>query len=408
MSDTENSYTDSLKSFFDNLFVNTKFDAKLAKELYNFQVLYTNRNDDHIAYFGSGLTGVSVVRFTSTDMLNVLENILNIDYKLGADELLKVKTVNHAFVVSSDFFNLAMLYTTYRFANSPYLDQKKRDRAQLDTILILNYKLMGGLLSHYFKYPADQHAATATFSNLSYRFALKRLGTWSAWYNYRATEILDKTSIHRVVFDKFTDDQATTYAAADIQGRVRDTLKNIYAEYVKVLEKGEKLGQSTSTGTNYEGEDELLDKVGGIQDYINYIKSISHDYNSLYKSDLVHVIDKVVLGGNKRHFGLVLEWIAANSTSKEYDEFITHLLTYSFNYLNEHSFLRDQRDLTGFLFDLKNGIMSSKSIDPDLKAARTISEHLVTTAVKEYIGKASLMSTKTMVMLYLAIRAFKK
>ena len=397
-----------LKIFFDNLFQNIKFDKRMAIELYQFQVSFTNRNDEHINYFGSGLTGVNVVRFTPSDTKQVTEQIIGIDFEQASKDLLNVSSLNHDWAVSSDLFNLLMLYVTYRFSNTPYLDEKKRIRAQLDTMLILNYKLMCGLLSHYFKYPADTHVAQATFSNLSQRYLIKKLGTWTAWYEFRSKEIISDDSIHRKVFDKFVDDNAVIYAINDIQGRVRDTLKNIYAEYDKVIQRGEKLGQTASVGSNIEGEDEFLDKVGGLQDYVNYIYSISHDYNSLYKEELITVTNKIVLGGNLRLLNQVLLWVSKNSNNKLYIEFVEHLLAYSFNYLSDHSFFRNKRDLTGFLFDLKNGLMTSKTSDHDLINARELAEKITKQAIKEHIGKSTLMSTRTMFMLYIAVRSFKK
>jgi hypothetical protein len=302
-----------------------------------------------------------------------------------------------------------MVYVTHRFSTTPYLDDKKRIRAQLDTMLILNYRLMCSLLSHYFKYPADINVAQATFANLSYRFILKKLGNWMLWYDHRCKEIIADNSIHREILNKFNNDLTITLAVADIQGRVRDVLKNIYAEFIKVLEKGDKYSTTSSTGIGADGEEKILDMTGGLAEYITYINSISHDYNSLYRDDIITLVDNLVVGGNKRILDATIKWISENNMHHEYETLNKHLLTYAFNYLNDHEYLKNKRNLQSFLFELKNGLMTSKSNDPDLILARNSGLTIVKLANKKVtIGKSTMLATRTMLMLYLCLRTFIK
>ena len=87
---------------FDRVCGHVKFDVKLAQRIINFQVGFVNKNEDHVAFFGGVLTGVHVVRMTSTDMGNFFADVLQINEIELEDELHALSAVVADRKVSGD------------------------------------------------------------------------------------------------------------------------------------------------------------------------------------------------------------------------------------------------------------------------------------------------------------------
>jgi hypothetical protein len=58
----------TLLDVFDEQFKHVKFDAKLAKAIYTYQISYINSSREYLEFFGSNLLGVHVIRFKDSDV----------------------------------------------------------------------------------------------------------------------------------------------------------------------------------------------------------------------------------------------------------------------------------------------------------------------------------------------------
>ena len=66
--------------FFDLQFKHLKFDAKLASEIYKYQIYLTTKNEDHMLFFGGGLTGCYSLSTSVNDVNYLFKDILDSDY----------------------------------------------------------------------------------------------------------------------------------------------------------------------------------------------------------------------------------------------------------------------------------------------------------------------------------------
>jgi len=401
----------SIKEVFDRVLSHVKFDKHLATLFFKQRISFLNKNSEHLEFFGGGLTGVQVVRFTSSDFSKFFDEILGIDPIGLQEELHELPSVNKDHKVGSDAFNLTCMYLVHRFLTSPMLDPKHKEQVCVDILLLFNYKCLTSLLSTYFRYPCDIKLAKATYDSLSFRFLIKKLGTWQKVLEFRCHDVLDKNGLHLTNLVKFLDDDRIMYAVADSQGRVRDMLKNIYAEMILVQQSGYKINSTANTGIDADGEAVFKDKLGGLESYISYIVGLTGDRNSFIKQELIGIVLKMMHVVQERGFVKSLEWISLNilnQQEKEVEEFVTTTITHSHNYLTSNEFnFKNTRDISLILSKLKGAYSSSRSTDKDLERLRTIGEEIVQKALGKTNAQAA-AALRTSLMLYVCLRAYTR
>lgn len=401
----------TIKEFFDDAFRHVLIDANLAKELYRYQVGFVNKNSEHMEFFGGNLLGVHVVRFTEKDSNKFFNDILDVDNFDLKDQIDELPGINPTWKVSSDPFNLSCVYLIHKFLTSKVLPKDVINRAVIDTGLILNYKYITSLLAGYFKYPADPKIAQAVYAGLSNRYLIKKLGNWQEVLTYRAKELVEPESIWLNTLRTFTPDKDVVDMVNDTQGRIRDMVKNITAEFMTAHAAGEKIYNSSNMGLDGDGEEVVKDKVHGPEMYQNYLLSVMADENSFIREELVTVVCRVMTGMQIRNFRNTLFWLSRNAHDTFHEmveKFVRNVLIYSIDYLSKHGYLlRDSKDLAGIVSKLKNLYLSSRSSDPELAEIRDVGLVMV----KEACGKTSdqaAAAIRTGIILYICIRAFTK
>lgn len=397
-----------IKGIFERNCGDLVFDKKLAKKINDFQIGFVNKNEEHMVFFGGNLTGVQVVRFTSQDRDKWFGEIMQADDVTLEDELLKLPIINPNWHVATDIFNHSCLWLIHKFLTSEHLNDKEKHAAALDCALILYYRFITSLLFRYFRYPADPRTAQATYAQLSYKFAIKKYGSWYATLEARSENLIEENSLHSNTFKEFTQDLDIVYLVNDSQGRIRDMLKNIYSVFKATHTSGIKI-KTTSSVAEHDGEQILKDKTKNLSNYTRYLHSVVSDKDSFIKEELTDLIEKIMHTMNPKLFKDTLEWCSINykySSDKNVEKLIDETLTHSFQYLtNNRNVLKDNTDLAGLLSKLRGVYMSSRSTDEDLIKIRRLSEKIIKQATNSKSENA-IASVRTGLMLYIVIRAF--
>lgn len=400
--------TITLSEVFDEHFKNTKFNSKLAKNIYQFQIGYVNRNQEHMEFFGGNLLGVQVVRFKDSDLSMFFNDTIDIDYVSLERDLSKVTTINHEFKISSDTLNLTCIYMIHRFFTSPLISDKERERAVYDVALVFFYRCIAALISDRFRYPADPKIAQAAYAALSQKFLIKKLGSWNKVMDYRAKDLVLKNGLHYKKLVSFNNDQDIVYVINDAQGRVRDIIKGYYNEFKKTHSEGLGIATTSSVFLDIEGEETTKDKIGSTESRIAYIKSIISDKNSFVKDDLVAVISKINTNTSFRMMKMTLEWLSDNYNSEKYhkdiDDFLVKIIIHSFHLIQYNLNTANLRDYPRILLGLKNLYLSTRSTDEDLMEIRDIGERLIKNSTKDDLSNSLIMSTRTSIILYITFR----
>lgn len=399
----------SLKQVFDSAFQEVKFDSKLIKALYKYQLWYINKSQEHMEFFGGNLLGVQVIRFKDSDLNKFYDEVLSIDYLSLVERVKLVDTINHEFKISSDTFNLTCMYLIHRILTSPLISDNDRIRGAYDTALCFFYRCVAAITSAWFRYPTDKQTAQAAYANLSNKYLIKKLGTWSKVMDYRATELIDKENIHHKALISFNDDLAIVYAINDSQGRIKDLIKNYTAEFMKTHSDGTVIASSSSVMKDVEGEEVLKEKTKTTEAYIFYIRSILIDKNSFIKEDLISVIAKLNTNTSGRMIRHILNWIHSNYGSVDFhqliDEFTVKVIVHSFYLMQNQIPNFNARDYPHILINLKNLYLSTRSTDPDLLEIRDLGEQIIKEASPNKVSDSLVLSTRTAIILYITLRA---
>ncbi len=397
----------TISNIFDETFKHIKFNNSLAKKIYYYQFSYINKSKEYMEFFGGNLIGTHIVRFTTQDEIRFFNDVLDIDYIGLLKEKKRISTIDHSRKISSDLFNLVIMYMIHRFLTSPIINDKDRNRAIYDLALLFFMRCLVILNNDWFKYPADPKIVQAAYGKLSRKYLIKELGSWHKVLDYRAKKLIDKNEIHYKRFKEFKDDLETVYIINDSQGRIRDIMKGYYSEFVITHSEGDNILTTSSTIVDVEGEIVLKDKIGTVETYITYLKGIIVDKDSFIKNDLLNIITNINTNTSNRMLRSVLEWMSDNYNNTKYhttiDEFIQKVIIHSFHLLNQNN-ITNMRDYPRILVSLKNLYLSTRSTDKDLEEIRDIGE-IIIKAKDTKPSQSLLMSTRTALILYIIFRS---
>ncbi len=397
-----------LKQIFDERFGNIRVNKELGLEFYNSQVRFISKGQEYIDFFGGNLVGVHVIKFTPNDEQNFYDlfetNKEEVTYLVD-----KAPGINKNFIVSSDPFNLLNVYFTYRSLTSNYLNEKQRHEASMNLILLLNYKFITSIMNHFFRYPIDKATAEVIYNNLSFKFLLKQKGNWSNTLEYRAQEIIGPDSIHKETLLKFNDDNKIIYLLNDSQGRLRDMIKNIYREYLRVKESGITYRKTTNIQLDEENGDSFKDKVHGLENYRNYLMKVVQNENDYIKEELIQIILDLVPAVTREGLISILEFTVDKHMQEKYiTEYLELVVSYSYNQmLNDVNILHDNKDIGKFLILLKAYYQSSKNKEPDLLKIRDLGDDLIKHAT-DIKTRITITTLRTAHFLYTVLRTYTR
>lgn len=400
----------SVKEVFDNECKHLVIDARFVKRLSAYNLAFVHKNQDHIEFFGNNLTGVQVVRFTDADRDQWFDEILEVNDSILTDQLLKLPDINEDFFVSSDTMNLSCVWLVHAIYSSNKLSPQQKHDAMVDAMLVLQYKFITSRLYRHFRFPADRAVAEATYAQLSYKFAIKTYGSWAAVLNARSEDIIGDESIHRDTIVKMDSDVQVVRMLNDIQGRIRDMLKNIYDVHLRVVHQGNRI-TSTSAVIEHDGAEVLKDQTKSVVAYGRYLNTIVADKASFVREELVVIIEKMMHTMPPKLFRESLDWMSTNyrlAGAKEIEEILNEVIIHSFDYMSHNrNLVKSTHDLSGLLSKLRGVLMSSRSSDPDLLALREKIEVVVKKATGNKVNSI-IASVRTGIYLYLILRAMTK
>jgi hypothetical protein len=139
--------------------------------------------------------------------------------------------------------------------------------------------------------------------------------------------MIDEHGIHRKTLELFNNDLKVVYLLSDSQGRIRDLMKNYYAEFIKVHESGEGIGTSSSIIIDIDGEENFKEKTKSVEAYVNYARQLITDKHGFVKDDLISVVTKINTNSSFRIIKNTINWVVDKYTDpKEHkliDEFMS-------------------------------------------------------------------------------------
>lgn len=397
----------NIKEVFEHHCSHLVFDQKLLKKIQTYERRFVTKNDTHISFFGGNLLGVDPVRFKDEDRNRWFDEILEVDEQALEDDLYALEEVVTHRHVSSDVMNISCMWTIHKFLTSDKLNDSDKYDGALATALILQYKFITSIIAHFFRYTADPVTAQATYAALSKRFGLKIAGSWGELLRQRSDDIVRKGGLHYkgfISFDKDIDKMLN-----DIQGRIKDIIKNIMDVFTAVKNSPELQIRSSSSTIELDGELKIRDKTRLITQYTRFLLELIHDRNNFIIPELVGVIVKTVPTMSKSTLVSVLTYMANNASPKA-DPRVQRIceltLQHAFDYLTKNpGTMASSSDIPGLLRKMRALYQASRTTNPMILEMRTLTEQISTVATGSK-NKVLIASVRNAVLLYILLRTF--
>lgn len=399
----------SIKDVFKEHCTDLEANDKLVKALRRYDSDFTNKNQEHITFFGGNLLGVQKVRFVDADRERWFYEIVGCDESQVQTDLYELDDVHEERAVTSDAMNLSCVYLAHVIMNSKTLSKEVKHEAMVIVFSVMLYKFLTSRLYRLFPYVANEATAAAAYASLSKKFDIKQLGNWLAVIRSMASAVVEtvpKQSIHYNTILKMDTDTDVTYVVSDVQTRMRNMLKGLYQAHLTANIQGNKIS-TTSSIVEHDGEAMLKDKTKSPLIYIRYITSVITDKDSFMREELLVIIEKLMHTMSPKLFREVLLWMSNNYKERgadSVDTVISETIIHSLDYFNHNrNLIRHTTDLPELLSKLRGVYMSSRSTDPVLMHLRDTLGKLITTATGNK-NETAISSVRTGVMLYIVLR----
>lgn len=385
-------------------FKHLKFDEKLYSKIQKFRIGWVNKSELYVDFLGSNLLGVHPIRFSSVDEDMWFTDTLEIDASDFKYDLYNNTDLDTSRAVSSNIVYISVVYLMHKFINTRSM-RRKLDDVLEELYYVFAYKAMGSLMSHYFKFETDEAIAKAVYERLSNKFLIKKLGSWQAVFEYRSHDVKPPKGLHTDRLVKLKTEEAER-TIADLQGRLRETVKNIYEVLIAVKDSNERV-KSTNIIEKGEDGDGIKDTSDNPSGYIRYMFSVVGNQNDFINDDIVYLLVNNIKNLEEKNLMTTLKYIANDIEIKETDKdnFVNVTIESAIAYLRTKKITGSyHKHMLDSITYLRNYWSSSSVKDKDLKKTKKYLFDVTNKAT----GKRTkwLLSTVSIsVMLYIFIRS---
>lgn len=397
---------ESIKAIFESHGAHLTIDNRLADKVNVYCKSFINKNDDHIQFFGSNLTGVYPVRMTQVDEMEWIIDILGLDAPEIKSLVKGLPHINENWVRGTDVFTLSGFWLAYKIMGSN-LNIKAKEKALHSTILNIHFKYISSIMSHYFRFEVDKAIAQAVYDRLSMKFRLKTEGSWLGLLEYRARDVVAEKSIHYPTLATYAPDEGIQYLITDTQGRMRDVVKNLWSVLAEVrLEDKRTVNKSM---IDLDGDLAVRDVTAQLTPYKDYLMTISKEPSSFLKSRVVEVVCDVMPTMVPDQFRRALQMVVALrvKNNQQIEKLLELTMVHAFDqFAKDRSLQKSIKNLPELVAHMRSLYTAPRS-KGDVLELRSGFEQLINKYVKIQ-NKAGASAVRTGILLYIIIRTFSK
>jgi len=280
------------KDVLDNLFRNVNFNNELYKRIVRNNIEFICRTHDHKILFGSRLLGNFHISYTTFDKSIFYNNIFDMEVETVIESISSITTINKNFKIARDDINLVTFYIAHRFLSNESLPKDKRKEFAKEILNYFSYRTLVLIHSNYFVYPLSDEKAITLSERLSNRYIIKKLKNWNEYCQYRSEEYLNNKFFTLLL--KFNNDTDLPNAINDLFNRTKDTIKNIYKEFIDMMENDEIIQKKKGVVNDIEGQEVILDKLDTPDSYYTKIETSLSEKNMFVRKDLIDVSTDII------------------------------------------------------------------------------------------------------------------
>lgn len=376
----------TVKQVLDEFFKDYDFNTAMYKKLVFNNIEFITSSEDKKNLFGSKLIGCHVLKYTMYDKNIFYNNLFDIESEDVIDAIEKITTINKSFKIARDDVNLVTFYIAHRFLSNENLPKEKRTEYAKEVLNYFNYRTLVLISSNYFVYPISEEKAVSLSERLSNRYVIKRLKNWNEYCNYRSEEYLDSKFLDLLV--KFDKDNDIPNAITDLFNRTKDTLKNIYSEFIYMMEHDDVIKSKSNVVNDLEGEEVILDKLNTPDKYFTKIQGMLVDKRTFIVKDYLDVSTDIINSVSYKQLEETLELCLEFSyTGKEnnlkFKNFINEIIINSIEYLNKNNiFLSNKSNVLEIINSLVGNILYARGTEINVTKLKAEGDKLIKNVYK--------------------------
>lgn len=393
----------------DELFHKVEFDKNLYKKIMYNNIEFISKTDDHKNLFGSRLIGCHYLRYNLTDKADFYDTLFNLDYDIVSESFEQITTIPKNFKIARDDINLTCFYSAHKFLTNTQLKEEDRENAAIEILNYFNYRTLVVICANYFIYPISEDKAVSLIERLSNKYLIKKLKNWNEYCQYRSEEYLK--SKFRDTIIRF-DEKELPNAISDLFNRTKDTIKNIYSEFIAMIQSDEYIKSKKAVVNDIEGEEVILDQIGNTKSYFNLIETMFIDKHSFIRSSYIDVIVDIISTVSYSQVYEMLEFLFdyTQKSSKNYEEvvkFSQEVLMNTVDYLQKNKILLNYNtNILTVLNYIVGNILYARGNDLSINKVKEEGEKLLKKVYKEnkeYLSDRNAKNLRNALYLYIVL-----
>lgn len=349
-----------IKDLFDKHLSHVKINKTLSNSIFTHRMNYLNSVEDHALFYSGVLFLVHGVSYHDARVTQFFSNLLDVDENEITDDYDLVPGIRQDWKVTSDVFNLTLMYLTHRFINST-LPTSVVKQATENLQMLFQYRTVGALLTKWRKFKADESVAIMTYESISNRFILKQSGSWQGVVEHRVNHTLNVSKKTQKTLKKFKRDRDVIDLVDATQGAMKSHIVEMYSVMVAVYESGERINSSSNTMATLSGDETIIDVVGGVADKVDKLVDMVH-LGFSYNKDIGTVVSSLVNDDDDSNIKEIIESLHLLDKKYMVEEWVKLYIPFVYGYIVTNEL--DTTDLGSLLINIRGMLSSSRNKEP--------------------------------------------
>lgn len=401
-----------VKEVFDKLFENIHFDNSLYKKIVVNNIEFITKNNEFKNLFGSKLIGNHLVKYTMYDKDIFYGNLFDLTASEVIDNIDKITSINKNFKIARDDVNLVCFYIAHRFLSNKDLKKEQAEEYAKKILDYFNYRTLVIISSNYFIYPISEEKALTLIERLSNKYIIKKVKNWNEYCQYRSQEYIN--SKFRDLLIKFNRDNELPNAITDLFNRTKDTIKNIYAEFIDMIETDDIIKSRKNIITDTEGAEVIVDKLDTPEKYFIKIENMLVEKNTFIKKDLISIVINIINTVSFKQVEETLNYIcdysfSSQENNKKVLSFVNSVLVNTIDYLNKNSiFLHSKSDVINVMNLIVGNVLYARGTDIEINKVKDHGDKLIKEVYKSQkktITDRNIKNIRNAVYIYIVLRS---
>lgn len=401
-----------VKEILDNLFENIQFDAIFYKKIVYNNIEFITRNTEFKNLFGSKLLGCHFIKYTMYDKDIFYNNILDTSTNEVISVIDKITTINKNFKIARDDINLICFYIAHRFLSNKDISKDRAKKYAKEILNYFNYRTLVLISSNYFIYPISEEKALTLIERLNNKYIIKKLKNWNEYCQYRSNEYINSKFYDLLV--NFDRDDELPNAITDLFNRTKDTIKNIYSEFIDMIENDDIIKSKKNIISNIEGQEVIIDKLDTPEKYFIKLENVLIEKNTFIRRDFINVVIDVINSVSYKQveetLTLICEYAYSNRDNNDSVlSFIKGILVNTIDYLNKNSiFLHNKSDIINVINTIVGNILYARGTDIEINKVKEQGDKLlkeIYKANKKTLTDRTIKNIRNAIYIYIVLRS---